>query len=94
MGEMWSMPMFRNTAAANSTFFTRSYFSAWLETSMLRYRIPEDTALAKCRSSSRGSGVVRWDSNFSTPSYVSMPPMTPLGACFLAARYSSKIYLR
>ena len=67
MGEMWSMPMFRKTAAANSTFFTRSYFRAWLETSMVRYRIPAPTALAKWRSRSRGSGVVRWDSNFSTP---------------------------
>ena len=62
------MPMFRKTAAANSTFFTRSYFRAWLETSMGRYRIPEATAWAKWRSRSRGSGVVRWDSNFSTPS--------------------------
>lgn len=48
--------------------FTRSYFSAWLETSMVRYRMPVATPLAKWRSKSRGSGVVRWDSNFSTPS--------------------------
>lgn len=72
----------------------RSYFRAWLETSMVRYSRPEDTALAKWRSRSRGSGVVRWDSNRSTPSKVSMEEMTPLGRFFLAERYSSKIYLR
>ena len=68
MGEMWSCPMFRKQAAAKSVHRERWYFRAWLDTSMVRYSIPVETPLAKWRWRSRGSGVVRWDSNRSTPS--------------------------
>ena len=68
MGEMWSVPMFRKQAAANRVHKVRWYFRAWLDTSMVRYSMPLSRALAKWRWSSRGSGVVRWDSKRSAPS--------------------------
>ena len=93
MGEMWSVPMFKKAAAANRVPRVRWYFSAWLDTSITRYSIPEARALAKCFCSSKGSGVVRWDSNCSTPSQVSMEEMTPQVWPF-GARCSSRIYFR
>ncbi len=93
MGEIWSEPMFKKAAAANRTPRVRWYFSAWLDASITTYSIPAARAWAKCRCSSSGSGVVRWDSNRSTPSQVSMDEMTPQ-VCPRGARYSSRICLR
>ena len=91
MGEMWSAPMFKKAAAANRVPRVLWYLRAWLDTSMTRYSIPEARALAKCFCSSKGSGVVRWDSNRSTPSQVSMeeitPQVLPEGARYFAIRY-------
>ena len=66
--EVLNDDMFRKQAAANSVHRERWYFSAWLDTSMVRYSSPACAAWARCRCRSRGSGVVRWDSKRSAPS--------------------------
>ena len=45
MGEMWSIPIFKNAAAVKPTPKVRWYFSAWLDTSITRYSIPDIRAL-------------------------------------------------
>ena len=53
---------------------TRSYLSAWLETSMTIWARPEATVLERWRHKSGDSGVVLQLSNSSMPSSVSMEP--------------------
>jgi hypothetical protein len=94
MGEIWSAPMLRKTAAAKSAHSVRWYFSAWLEASITRYSMPDRTAWARWRWSSRGSGVVMWDSKRSTPSQVSMEEIRPHSAPPVSAMQASRMDFR
>lgn len=53
---------------------TRSYLSAWLDTSITIWRLPESTVLRRWRHRSGDSGVVLWLSWLTTPSSVWMEP--------------------
>ena len=66
--------MFRKHATSRPRSTTRSYLSAWLETSITRYGRQESAALRTWRHRSGDSGVVFTLSKCSTPSNVSIEP--------------------
>ena len=71
---MWSVPMLRKAATSRPSPSTRSYLSAWLDTSITMRERPLPAALARWRQRSGDSGVVLTLSMRSTPSNVSMEP--------------------